>query len=71
MNNELVKVNWEIGQYIVEYEQNEKEKADYGSALLTNLAKDLKSEIKLQKDCQRSLVLSAALIPYAINRNGL
>jgi hypothetical protein len=38
--NELVKANWEIGRHIVEYEQDGKEKADYGSALLTNLAKD-------------------------------
>jgi predicted nuclease of restriction endonuclease-like (RecB) superfamily len=44
VNNELVKANWEIGQYIVEYEQQGKEKADYGSALLSNLAKDLKSK---------------------------
>jgi predicted nuclease of restriction endonuclease-like (RecB) superfamily len=44
VNNELVKANWEIGQYIVEYEQQGKDKADYGSALLSNLAKDLKSK---------------------------
>ncbi|MFT4094732.1 MAG: DUF1016 N-terminal domain-containing protein [Niabella sp.] len=39
VNNELVKANWKIGQYIVEYEQHGKEKAEYGSSLLTNLAK--------------------------------
>ena len=43
VNNELLKANWEIGRYIVEYEQQGNEKADYGSALLTNLAKDLKA----------------------------
>ena len=42
VNNELLKANWEIGKYIVEYEQHGNEKAEYGSALLTNLSKDLK-----------------------------
>ena len=42
INRELVKANWEIGRYIVEFEQHGKEKADYGSSLLTNLSKDLK-----------------------------
>lgn len=44
INSELVKANWEIGRYIVEYEQQGKEKADYGSSLLTKLAKDLKTK---------------------------
>jgi predicted nuclease of restriction endonuclease-like (RecB) superfamily len=43
VNNELLKANWKIGKYIVEYEQNGNEKAEYGSSLLTNLSKDLKS----------------------------
>lgn len=43
VNHELVKANWEIGKRIVEFEQNGNEKAEYGSALLTNLSKDLKS----------------------------
>ena len=42
INVELVKANWEIGRHIVEFEQNGKEKAEYGSALLSSLAKDLK-----------------------------
>ena len=54
VNNELVKANWEIGQYIVEYEQHGKEKAEYGSALLTNLAKDLK--IKYGKGFSKSSI---------------
>jgi predicted nuclease of restriction endonuclease-like (RecB) superfamily len=37
VNNELLKANWEI------YEQQGNEKAEYGSSLLTNLAKDLKT----------------------------
>jgi len=43
VNNELLKANWDIGKYIVEYEQHGNEKAEYGSSLLTNLSKDLKS----------------------------
>lgn len=43
INHELVKANWEIGRQIVEFEQNGKEKVDYGSSLLTNLSKDLKN----------------------------
>ncbi|HBF87361.1 MAG TPA: hypothetical protein DDX39_01875 [Bacteroidales bacterium] len=43
VNNELLKANWEIGKYIVEYEQHGNEKAEYGSSLLTTLSKDLKS----------------------------
>lgn len=42
INVKLVKANWEIGKYIVEFEQEGKEKASYGSELLTRLAKDLK-----------------------------
>lgn len=43
INHELIKANWEIGKHIVEYEQDGNEKAEYGSSLLTNLAKDLKT----------------------------
>lgn len=42
VNQILVKTYWEIGKQIVEYEQEGKEKAEYGSALLSNLSKDLK-----------------------------
>ena len=44
INTELGKANQEIGKNIVEFEQNGKERAEYGSALLTNLAKDLKAQ---------------------------
>ncbi|MEK6857327.1 MAG: DUF1016 N-terminal domain-containing protein, partial [Nanoarchaeota archaeon] len=37
----LVKTYWEIGKNIVEYEQAGKERAEYGSALLDNLSRDL------------------------------
>lgn len=42
INTELLQTYWEIGQYIVEYEQKGKAKAAYGTALLENLSKDLK-----------------------------
>ncbi len=42
IHHQLIIANWEIGKYIVEYEQGGKEKAEYGSALLDNLAYDLK-----------------------------
>jgi predicted nuclease of restriction endonuclease-like (RecB) superfamily len=42
VNHELVKANWEVGKHIVEFEQLGKEKAEYGSALLNKLSRDLK-----------------------------
>ena len=42
VNEILVKTYWEIGKRIVEFEQYGKEKAEYGSALLENLSKDLR-----------------------------
>jgi predicted nuclease of restriction endonuclease-like (RecB) superfamily len=41
INIELVKVNWEIGRHIVEFEQQGQERAEYGSDLLARLSKDL------------------------------
>ena len=41
-NAELVKANWEIGRHIVEFEQQGKQRAEYGSDLLARLSKDLK-----------------------------
>jgi len=42
VNTELVNANWEIGRHIVEFEQQGQERAEYGSALLARLSKDLK-----------------------------
>lgn len=42
VNNTMVETYWQIGQYIIEFEQKGKVKAQYGKALLENLAKDLK-----------------------------
>ncbi|MCB0837922.1 MAG: hypothetical protein KDE26_16805 [Bacteroidetes bacterium] len=41
VNNVLVHTYWAVGKYIVEYEQEGKEKAAYGSQLLNRLSKDL------------------------------
>lgn len=41
INQHLVQTYWNIGQYIVEFEQNGKLKAEYGKALIDNLSKDL------------------------------
>ena len=38
----LVKTYWEIGRKVIEFEQEGKEKAEYGSELLANLSTDLK-----------------------------
>jgi len=55
VNTILVKTYWEIGKQIVEYEQEGKEKAEYGSALLDHLSRDLK--IKYGKGFSRRNIL--------------
>lgn len=42
VNLAMVKANWEIGRHIVEFEQHGKQRAEYGSDLLSKLSKDLK-----------------------------
>ncbi len=41
VNVQLLETYWQIGQYIVEYEQQGSLKAEYGKKLLENLSKDL------------------------------
>lgn len=41
VNSYLVETYWKIGQYIVEFEQNGKNKAQYGKGLIDNLSHDL------------------------------
>lgn len=43
VNTVLLETYWNIGRYIIEYEQAGQERADYGSKLLAQLSKDLKS----------------------------
>lgn len=52
VNQHLVETYWNIGQYIVEFEQNGRLKAEYGKALIDNLSKDLSQ--KLGKGFSRS-----------------
>jgi hypothetical protein len=52
INHELVNTYWLIGKYIIEFEQESKEKAKYGSKLLENLSRDL--TIQLGKGFSRS-----------------
>ena len=44
VNTEIVSAYWQIGQYIVEFEQGGSSKAGYGKSLLENLSKDLISK---------------------------
>jgi predicted nuclease of restriction endonuclease-like (RecB) superfamily len=41
VNAAMIDTNWEIGRYIVEYEQGGNAKAEYGKQLLQNLSRDL------------------------------
>lgn len=41
VNTHLLETYWQIGQYIVEFEQGGDTKAEYGKGLLENLSKDL------------------------------
>jgi predicted nuclease of restriction endonuclease-like (RecB) superfamily len=41
VNSHLVDTYWKVGQYIVEYEQQGKERAAYGKGLVEQLSKDL------------------------------
>jgi DUF1016 N-terminal domain len=66
INTDLVKANLEIGRHIVEFEQQGKEKADYGSALLTNLAKDLKT--KYCKGFSKSKYLPVQVVLYQVSK---
>ena len=52
VNQYLVDTYWNIGQYIVEFEQEGKFRAEYGKSLIDNLSKDL--SIKLGKGFSRS-----------------
>lgn len=52
VNTALVETYWQIGRYIVEFEQNGKLKAEYGTALIDNLSKDL--SLTLGKGFSRS-----------------
>lgn len=41
VNAHLIETYWQVGRHIVEFEQAGKAKAEYGAALISNLARDL------------------------------
>jgi predicted nuclease of restriction endonuclease-like (RecB) superfamily len=41
VNAQLIETYWQVGRHIVEFEQAGQAKAEYGAALISNLAKDL------------------------------
>jgi predicted nuclease of restriction endonuclease-like (RecB) superfamily len=55
VNTQLIETYWKIGQQIVEFEQGGKTKAQYGSALMSRLSKDLK--LRYGKGFSRSNVV--------------
>jgi len=44
VNRHLIMRNWIIGAYLVEYEQNGRDRAEYGTGLLKRVAVDLKKQ---------------------------
>ncbi len=42
VNAQLIETYWQVGRHIVEFEQAGKAKAEYGAALIANLARDLR-----------------------------
>lgn len=66
VNQILVKTNWEIGRYIVEYEQKGKQTAKYGAQLLDTLARELTKA--LGRGFSRSQIANIRLF-YVVYRN--
>jgi predicted nuclease of restriction endonuclease-like (RecB) superfamily len=52
VNTQLIETYWQVGQRIVEFEQNGKERAEYGKSLISQLAQDL--TLRLGKGFSRS-----------------
>ena len=52
VNAQLVEANWQVGRHIVDYEQGGQPRAEYGQALINNLAADL--GLRLGKGFSRS-----------------
>jgi hypothetical protein len=63
INTGLVATYWQIGQQIVEFEQQGNVNAEYGKNLLSNLSKDLKLIHGRGIQCQQLTTLSPAVYP--------
>ncbi|MFG6102049.1 PDDEXK nuclease domain-containing protein [Leptothoe sp. EHU-05/26/07-4] len=60
VNTQLLETYWQIGQYIVEFEQGGSTKSEYGQQLLSSLSKDLKA--RLGKGFSRSNLVYMRLL---------
>ena len=60
VNSELLSTYWQVGQYIVEFEQGGKAKSVYGQQLLKTLSQDLKA--RLGKGFSRSNLIYMRLL---------
>ena len=67
INTGLVMTYWQIGQHLVEFEQNGNKAAEYGKKLLSNLSRDLK--LKHGKGFSLSNLKRFRQF-YLLNRNG-
>lgn len=69
INKELIQSYWEIGKYIVEFEQEGSLKAEYGANLLLQISKDLK--IRYGKGFSKSNVFMMRLLYVKYAQNNL
>lgn len=60
VNNALVEMNWNIGRYIVEYEQSGSARAEYGANLISKLSRDL--TLRIGKGYSRSNLSNMRLL---------
>jgi hypothetical protein len=66
VNTILVLIYWEIGRYIVEFEQQGNERAEYGSKLFEQLSKDL--SLSYGKGFSRSNLIYEKVIKNISNK---
>ena len=67
VNTILIDTNWEIGRYIVEFEQHGNARAKYGDNLINRLSKDL--TIRLGKGYSKSNLLYIRKFYYAFAKD--
>ena len=67
VNTILIDTNWEIGRYIVEFEQHGNARAKYGDNLINRLSKDL--TIRLGKGYSKSNLLYIRKFYYTFGKD--